>query len=66
MAEKWAKAQADGPSRSSQATRIHVVTGLLVRPAIPRLSARNVFDIAMAGPLMDAAGRVRCPIAATD
>jgi len=39
------------------------VTDLLGRPAILRLTAGNVSDITMAGPLMDAAGRVRCLIA---
>lgn len=39
------------------------MTDLLGRPAILRLTAGNVSDITMAGPLMDAAGRVRCLIA---
>jgi IS5 family transposase len=39
------------------------VTDLLGRPAILRLTAGNVADVTMAGPLMDAAGRVRCLIA---
>jgi len=39
------------------------VTDLLGRPAILRLTAGNIADVTMAGPLMDAAGRVRCLIA---
>jgi transposase len=39
------------------------VTDLLGRPAVLRLTAGNVADIAMAGPLLDVAGRVRCLIA---
>ena len=39
------------------------MTDLLGRPAILRLTAGNVADVTMAGPLMDAAGRVRCLIA---
>lgn len=36
---------------------------LLERPAVLRLTADNLTDTAMAGPLMDAAGRMRCLIA---
>jgi len=39
------------------------VTDLLGRPAVLRLTAGNIADVTMAGPLMDAAGRVRCLIA---
>lgn len=39
------------------------MTDLLGRPAVLRLTAGNVADVTMAGPLMDAAGRVRCLIA---
>lgn len=39
------------------------MTDLLGRPAILRLTAGNVADVTMAGPLMDAVGRVRCLIA---
>ena len=39
------------------------MTDLLGRPVILRLTAGNVADITMAGPLLDAAGRVRCLIA---
>lgn len=39
------------------------MTDLLGRPAILRLTAGNVADVTMAGPLLDAAGRVRCLIA---
>jgi len=39
------------------------VTDLLGRPAILRLTAGNVADVAVAQSLMDAAGRVRCLIA---
>jgi len=39
------------------------VTDLLGRPAVLLLTAGNVADVTMAGPLMDAAGRVRCLIA---
>ncbi len=39
------------------------MTDLLGRPAILLLTAGNVADVTMAGPLMDAAGRVRCLIA---
>lgn len=58
-----AKAQAIGPSRGVQTTKIHAVTDLLGRAAILRLTAGNVADVTMAGPLMDAAGRVHCLIA---
>jgi len=63
LAEKAAKAQAIGPSRGGQTTKIHAVTDLLGHPAILRLTAGNVADVSMAGPLMDAAGQVRCLIA---
>lgn len=39
------------------------MTDLLGRPAVLRLTAGNVADVSMAGPLMDAAGRVRYLIA---
>lgn len=39
------------------------MTDLLGRPAILRLTVGNVADVTMAGPLMDAAGLVRCLIA---
>lgn len=39
------------------------MTDLLGRPAILRLTAGNVADVAVAQSLMDAAGRVRCLIA---
>ncbi|RWF86837.1 MAG: hypothetical protein EOR34_33055 [Mesorhizobium sp.] len=39
------------------------MTDLLGRPAVLRLTAGNVADVAMAGPLIEAAGRVRCLIA---
>ncbi|NDV89438.1 IS5 family transposase [Aurantimonas aggregata] len=52
-----------GPSRGGQTTKIHAVTDLLGRPAVLRVTAGNVADVTMAGPLMDAAGRVRCLIA---
>lgn len=39
------------------------MTDLLGRPAVLLLTAGNVADVTMAGPLMDAAGRVRCLIA---
>lgn len=39
------------------------MTDLLGRPAVLRLTAGNIADVTMAGPLMDAAGRVRCLIA---
>ena len=39
------------------------MTDLLGRPAILRLTACDIADVTMAGPLMDAAGRVRCLIA---
>src|SRR5690606_8417193 len=61
--KRGAKAQAIGPSRGGQTTKIHAVTDLLGRPAILLLTAGNVADVTMAGPLMDAAGRVRCLIA---
>ncbi|MER8570058.1 IS5 family transposase [Mesorhizobium sp. M0924] len=57
------KAQAIGPSRGGQTTKIHAVTDLLGRPAVLRLTAGNVADITMAKPLLDAAGPVRCLIA---
>lgn len=61
-----AKAQAIGPSRGGQTTKIHAVTdllGLLGRPAVLRLTPGNVADVSMADDLMDAAGPVRCLIA---
>src|SRR5215204_3946608 len=63
MAVKGGKAQAIGPSRGGQTTKIHAVTDLLGRPAILRLTAGNVADVTMAAPLLDAAGHVRCLIA---
>ena len=56
-------AQAIGPSRGGRTTKVHAVTDLPGQSAILRLTAGNVADATMAGPLMDAAGRVRCLIA---
>lgn len=55
--EKGAKAQAIGPSLGGEATKIHAVTDLVGWPAVLRLTAGNVADVSMAGPLMDAACR---------
>jgi hypothetical protein len=49
MEVKEAKAQAIGPSRGGQTTKIHAVTDLLERPAILRLTPGNVADITKAG-----------------
>lgn len=61
--KRGAKAQAIGPSRGGQTTKIHVITDLLGRPAIIRLTAGNVSDIHVAGDLVAAAGPLKCLIA---
>ena len=50
--KRGAKAQAIGPSRGGQTTKIHVLTDLLGRPAIIRLSAGNVSDVRAADDLL--------------
>jgi len=52
--KRGAKAQAIGPSRGGQTTKIHVLTDLLGRPAIIRLSAGNVSDVRAADDLLSA------------
>ncbi|MCZ8103505.1 MAG: IS5 family transposase [Burkholderiales bacterium] len=57
------KAQAIGPSRGGQTTKIHAVTDLLGRPAVLRLTPGNIADITAADELLEAAGPLRCLVA---
>jgi len=51
--------QAIGLSRGGQTTKIHVLTDVLGRPAVIRLTPGNVSDIRVADALLEAAGPVR-------
>jgi transposase len=51
--------QAIGLSRGGQTTKIHVLTDVLGRPAVIRLTPGNVSDIRVADDLIEAAGPVR-------
>src|SRR6266498_417958 len=55
--------QAIGLSRGGQTTKIHVLTDVLGRPAVIRLTPGNVSDIRIADDLIEAAGPVRHLIA---
>jgi len=55
--------QAIGLSRGGQTTKIHVLTDVLGRPAVIRLTPGNVSDIRVADALLEAAGPVRRLIA---
>jgi transposase len=55
--------QAIGLSRGGQTTKIHVLTDVLGRPAVIRLTPGNVSDIRVADDLIEAAGPVRRLIA---
>jgi hypothetical protein len=59
-----AKTQAIGLSRGGQTTKIHILTDVLGRPAVIRLTPGNVCDICVADELIEAAGPVRRVIAA--
>jgi transposase len=63
MVEKGGKSAAIGSSRGGQTTKIHVITDLLGRPAITRITAGNVSDVHVAGDLVAAAGPLKCLIA---
>jgi transposase len=63
MVVKGAKTQAIGLSRGGQTTKIHVLTDVLGRPAVIRLTPGNVSDIRVADNLIAAAGPVRRLIA---
>lgn len=63
MAERGAKAQAIGLSRGGQTTKIHVLTDLLGRPAVIRLTAGNVSDVRAVDELLAAAGPIHRLIA---
>lgn len=56
-------AQAIGPSRGGQTTKIHVITDLLGRPAVIRLTPGNVSDIRAADETLRMAGRMKRLIA---
>ncbi len=55
---KWAKAQAIGPSRGGQTTKIYMITDTLGRPAAIRLTTGNVSNTRAAGSLLT---RIRRP-----
>ena len=55
--------QAIGLSRGGQTTKIHVLTDVLGRPAVIRLTPGNVSDIRVADALLEAAGPIRRLIA---
>ena len=61
--KRGAKTQAIGLSRGGQTTKIHILTDVLGRPAVIRLTPGNVSDIRVADELIEAAGPVRRLIA---
>ena len=61
--KRGGKSAAIGSSRGGQTTKIHVITDLLGRPAITRITAGNVSDVHVAGDLVAAAGPLKCLIA---
>jgi transposase len=63
MVVRGAKTQAIGLSRGGQTTKIHILTDVLGRPAVIRLTPGNVSDIRVADELIEAAGPVRRLIA---
>jgi transposase len=63
MAVRGAKTQAISLSRGGQTTKIHVLTDMLGRPAVIRLTPGNVSDIRVADELIEAAGPIRRLIA---
>ncbi|MGH8513940.1 MAG: IS5 family transposase, partial [Gammaproteobacteria bacterium] len=60
---KGGRGRAIGLSRGGQTTKIHVLTDVLGRPAVIRLTPGNVSDIRIADELIEAAGPVRRLIA---
>ncbi|MEM9221458.1 MAG: IS5 family transposase [Pseudomonadota bacterium] len=60
---KGGRAQAIGPSRGGQTTKIHALTDLLGRPVVLLLSPGNVSDISLADAVLDAAPATRWLIA---
>ena len=62
--QRGARAQAIGPSRGGQTTKIHVVTDVLGRPAVIHLTPGNSSDVKVAPDLIAVApGRLRRLIA---
>ncbi len=58
--ERGAKAQAIGPSRGGQTTKIHLLTDVLGRPAVIHLTPGNAADVAAAPDVLAAVpGRLR-------
>jgi transposase len=59
MAIKWGKTHAISLSRGGQTTKIHILTDILGRLAVIRLTPGNVSDIRIADKLIEVAGPVR-------
>ena len=58
--QRGAKAQAIGPSRGGQTTKVHVITDVLGRPAVIHLTPGNASDVKVAPDIIAAApGRLR-------
>ncbi len=58
--QRGAKAQAIGPSRGGQTTKVHVITDVLGRPAVIHLTPGNASDVRVAPEVIAAApGRLR-------
>ena len=62
-AKRGAKAQAIGPSRGGQTTKIHILTDVVGRPYALKLTPGNVSDITVAPELLKRAGRARYVLA---
>jgi transposase len=62
--QRGAKAQAIGPSRGGQTTKVHVLTDVLGRPAVIHLTPGNASDVKIAPEVLAAApGRLKRLIA---
>lgn len=58
--QRGAKAQAIGPSRGGQTTKVHVITDVLGRPAVIHLTPGNASDVKVAPDVLAAVpGRLR-------
>ncbi len=63
MAEKGGEAQAIGPSRGGQTTKIHALTDVVGRPFALILTPGNVSDVTVASELLTRAGGARYVLA---
>jgi transposase len=61
--KRGAKAQAIGPSRGGQTTKVHALTDTIGRPFVLTLTPGNVSDVTAAPDLLTRAGKVRYVLA---